>query len=167
MSHAPLIGVTASVTVDKYPERAYVNAAYVNAVQAAGGVVVLLPPHLEARARDALWARLDGLVLTGGGDVDPARFGEARHPTVSEVSDARDALELELTTRAIAGSRPLLAICRGAQVLNIALGGSLYQDIPSDPGSTILHSQTERRDRPTHSVRVIAERTRLGAIVGA
>jgi len=164
---APLIGITTSVTVDKSPERAYVNASYLRAVEGAGGIPVLLPPHLSEQARRALWERLDGVLLTGGGDIDPARFGEDRHASVAEVSDARDTLELELTERAVTQKRPLLAICRGIQVLNVALGGTLYQDIPSDPGSPIEHSQKERRDRPTHAVKVLGEGTRLGEILGA
>ncbi|MBI4271453.1 MAG: gamma-glutamyl-gamma-aminobutyrate hydrolase family protein [Candidatus Rokubacteria bacterium] len=165
MSRLPLVGVTTSVTVDRYPERAYLNSAYVRAVELAGGAPVLLPPPLGADARDALWARLDGLVLTGGGDVDPRHFGEPRHPAVAEVSEARDALELELTRRALAQGLPLLAICRGIQVLNVALGGSLHQDIPSEPGSPLAHSQTERRHQPTHHVKV-REGSRLAAILG-
>ncbi|OGL13658.1 MAG: hypothetical protein A3F92_05030 [Candidatus Rokubacteria bacterium RIFCSPLOWO2_12_FULL_71_22] len=165
MSRLPLVGVTTSVTVDRYPERAYLNSAYVRAVELAGGAPVLLPPPLGADARDALWARLDGLVLTGGGDVDPRHFGEPRHPAVAEVSEARDALEFELTRRALAQGFPLLAICRGIQVLNVALGGSLHQDIPSEPGSPLAHSQTERRHQPTHHVKV-REGSRLAAILG-
>lgn len=171
MAYPPLIGVTASTTADGVPAttppRAWLNNAYLRAVQQAGGVPVLLPPHLEGRALDALWARLDGILLTGGGDLDPSRFAEARHPTVAEVSDARDRLEIEVTERAVHERRPLLAICRGIQVLNVALGGSLYQDIASETGSTIAHSQTEPRDRPTHPVKVMGEGTRLGATLGA
>jgi putative glutamine amidotransferase len=166
MPRSPVIGVTTSLTVDRTPERAYVNAAYLAAVQQAGGVPLLLPPHLDERARDALWNRLDGLLLTGGGDVDPARFGEPRHPAVAEVSDRRDALELELTTRAIDTGLPLFAICRGMQVLNIALGGTLYQDIASEIGLAIVHSQQAPRSEPTHRVKIDVERGRLGAILG-
>jgi len=165
----PLIGVTTSVTVDTYPERAYVNAAYLDAVQQAGGVPVLLAPQLGAAGRAALLARIDGVLLTGGGDVDPARFGEPRHPAVSEVSPARDALEIELTHWALANARPLLAICRGLQVLNVALGGSLYQDIPSDLPPALDHSQKAlqqaRRDQPVHHVKV-QEGSRLAGILG-
>ena len=162
----PFVGVTTSITVDKYPERAYLNSAYLRAVEQAGGAPVLLPPPLGAAARDALWARLDGLLLTGGGDVDPQHFGEPRHPTLVEVSEARDALELELAGRALAQGLPLLAICRGIQVLNVALGGSLHQDVPSDPGSPLSHSQAERRHQPTHQVKVQAG-SRLSAVLGA
>src|SRR5258708_37783464 len=100
---APLIGVSTSVTVNKAPERAYVNTAYLSAVQQAGGVPVLLAPGLDASALRTLWERLDGLVLTGGGDIDPARFGEPRHPTTDDVSEARDALGLGLGAKAREG----------------------------------------------------------------
>jgi len=161
----PLIGLTTSVSVDAYPERAYTNAAYLTAVQQAGGIPILLPPQLSDAARDELWRRLDALVLTGGGDLDPARFGEPRHPTVYDVSAARDQLEIDLTRRALTESVPLLAICRGIQVLNVVLGGTLYQDIPSDLASPIAHSQKERRDQPTHAVKV-QEGSRLAEILG-
>ena len=167
MTHPPLIGVTTSISFGTYPERAYVNSAYLRAVQQAGGVPVLLPPQLEPVALAALRARLDGLVLTGGGDLDPARFGETAHPTVSEVSPARDALELDLVGLALDRGVPLLAICRGIQVLNVALGGTLVQDIAAELGSPIAHSQKPPRQEPTHPVKVLAEGTRLGAIVGA
>ncbi|MBI1736653.1 MAG: gamma-glutamyl-gamma-aminobutyrate hydrolase family protein [Candidatus Rokubacteria bacterium] len=162
----PLIGISTSVTVDRYPERAYVNASYLRAVQGAGGVPVLLPPQLDEGARHALWQRIHGLVLTGGGDIDPARFGETRHATVYEVSAARDALELDLARSALDGEVPLFAICRGIQVLNVVLGGTLVQDIPSEVGTSIVHSQKERRDQRTHSVTVSGE-TRLADVLGA
>ena len=183
MSRPPLIGVTMSTTPDGpaglTPPRAWLNNAYLRAVQQAGGVPVLLPPHLDDRALDALWSRLDGLLLTGGGDVDPSRFtADARHPTVGDVSEARDRLEIAVTERALHDERPLLAICRGIQVLNVARGGTLVQDIPSElpdavphemreTAFTIAHSQTEARDRPTHPVKVMGEGTRLGAALGA
>jgi len=171
MGSPPLIGVTMSTTADgvpaQTPPRAWLNNAYVRAVQQAGGIPVLLPPHLDDRGLDGLWSRLDGLLLTGGGDVEPTRFTEdPRHPTVDGVSEARDRLEIAVTERAVHERRPLLAICRGIQVLNVALGGSLYQDIASDTGSTIAHSQTEPRDRATHPVKVMGEGTRLGATLG-
>jgi putative glutamine amidotransferase len=166
----PLIAVSTSVTVDKYPERAYVNAAYLNAVQQAGGVPVPLPPQLEPGARAEILKHVSGVLLTGGGDVDPSRFGEAAHPTTCEVSGARDALEIDLTQWALARRAPLLAVCRGLQVLNVALGGSLYQDIPSEPGSPLDHSQTglqgKARNVTTHQVKV-REGSRLATILGA
>jgi putative glutamine amidotransferase len=160
----PLIGVSMSITVGASPERAYVNTAYLRAVQDAGGIPVLLPPQADAEARRVLWERLDGVVLTGGGDIDPAKFGETAHPKTIEVSPARDALEIELVERAMHDDIPLLGICRGLQVLNVALGGSLHQDLSVEP---IQHSQKEPRDQATHAVKVMGEGTRLGRVLGA
>ena len=164
---APLVGITTSVTVDKVPERAYVNGTYVQAVQAAGGIPVLLTPHFTPEVQAALWQRLDGLVLTGGGDIEPTRFGEARHPAVDEVCPARDDLEIGLTQRALADGVPLFAICRGIQVLNVALGGTLVQDIASEIPGALAHSQKAPRHEPTHAVKVMGEGTRLGRVLGA
>ena len=164
---APLIGVSTSITIDEYPERAFVNSAYLRAVEQAGGVPVLLAPQLSAAAREALWARLDGLVLTGGGDVAPSRFGEVPHPKTALVSPDRDALELELVDRALRDDVPVFAICRGLQVLNVALGGSLHQHVPDVFGGRVQHAQTDKRDVATHDVKLQTEGTRLGAIVGA
>jgi putative glutamine amidotransferase len=164
---APLIGVSTSVTIDEYPERAYVNAAYLRAVEQAGGVPVLLAPQLSATARDALWARLDGLVLTGGGDIEPSRFGEAAHPKTTLVSADRDALEVDLVDRALRDDVPMFAICRGLQVLNVALGGSLHQHVPEVFGDAVQHSQAATRDVATHDVKVQTEGTRLGTIIGS
>ena len=165
----PLVAVSTSVTVGTYPERAYVNASYLNAVQQAGGVPVPLPPQLTPAALVQLLERVHGVLLTGGGDVDPARFGEAPHPTTGDVSAPRDTLEIELTRWAVAKRVPLLAVCRGLQVLNVALGGSLYQDTPSEPGSPLDHSQAglqgKARHVPTHHVKV-RDGSRLAGILG-
>src|SRR6185437_4391596 len=90
---APLIGVSTSITIGASPERAYVNSTYLHAVQQAGGVPVVLPPQLSAASLARLARGLDGLLLTGGGDVDPALFGEAPHPTLYDVAPSRDTLE--------------------------------------------------------------------------
>lgn len=166
MSLRPLVGVTTSVGSGREPERAYVNASYLRAVQDAGAAPVLLPPQLDAAGREALWPRLAGLVLTGGGDVDPARFGEPLHPTATEVSPARDELEIHLALRALAEGVPVLAICRGIQVLNVALGGDLHQDVGSQVPGALTHSQKAPRSETTHAVRV-KEGSRLAAILGA
>lgn len=154
MNHAPLIGVTTSITVGKVPERAYVNSTYLHAVQQAGGVPVVLPPQLSAASLARLVRGLEGLLLTGGGDIDPVVFGEAPHPTVCEVAPARDTLESSAVRIALERRLPILAICRGIQLLNVALGGTLFQDVGSDPGTQLRHSQPEARDQPTHKVQV-------------
>ena len=165
MATAPLIGVSTAVTVGRKPERAYVNAAYLSAVQQAGGVPVALPPQLDGAARRELFARLDGVLLTGGGDVDPARFNEPAHPTTSEVSPARDDLELALVAWALDRRLAVLAICRGVQLLNVARGGSLYQDVASEPGTALAHSQRAPRHLPTHAVKVDPS-SRLARVLG-
>ena len=162
----PLIGVGLALTVGEYPERAYVNMAYLRAIEQAGGVPVPLAPGLEPATLEALWQRVDGVVLTGGWDMDPARYGQARHPKTENVSETRDAVEVGLVGRALDDRVPLFAICRGLQVLNVALGGSLVQDIEDDVDTNLVHSQKELRDVATHEVRVAAD-SRLHAIVGA
>ncbi len=173
MSCDPLVGVTTSITVDRSlgqtagqtPERAYVNSAYLHAVQQAGGVPVLLPPQLSKSSLERLVRGLDALLLTGGGDMDPVSFGEAPHPTLYDVAPSRDALETQVTLIALEKRTPLLAICRGIQVLNVALGGSLHQDVATDPGTEIQHSQKEARDQATHKVNVAAG-SRLSRVLG-
>jgi len=165
MGHAPLIGVTTSITVGRTPERAYVNSAYLLAVQQAGGVPVLLPPQLYAASLMRLARELDGLLLTGGGDLDPALFGEPAHPTVYEVAAARDNLESSAVKVALERQLPILAVCRGIQLLNVALGGTLFQDVGTDPGTQLQHSQPAPRDQPTHKVKVQAG-SRLAETLG-
>lgn len=166
MSTFPLIGVSTSITVGTSPERAYVNSTYLNAIQQAGGVPLPLPPQLSSRSWKRLAAGLDGLLLTGGGDIDPALFGEAPQPTLYDVAPIRDTFEANAARWALEHRLPLLCICRGVQVLNVALGGSLYQDVGTDPGTTLPHSQKEPRDQPTHKIR-IAPGSRLAEVVGA
>jgi putative glutamine amidotransferase len=169
MARSPLIGVTTSISVGTTPERAYVNSAYLHAVQQAGGVPVPLPPQLSAAALGVIARELDGLLLTGGGDVDPARFGEAPHPNLYDVAPPRDALETEAVRIALERRLPILAVCRGIQVLNVALGGTLYQDVGTEPGTALQHSQQHDgvpRDQPSHKVRV-APGSRLARVLGA
>jgi putative glutamine amidotransferase len=154
MSGAPLIGISTSITVGTSPERAYVNSTYLHAVQQAGGVPVILPPQLSGASLTRLARGLDGLLLTGGGDVDPVLFGEAPHATLYDVAPARDSLETGAVRIALDRRLPILAICRGIQVLNVAMGGTLYQDVATDPGTQLQHSQQEPRHQPSHKVTV-------------
>lgn len=114
-----------------------------------------------------IYARLDGLLLAGGGDVEPSRFGQRRAAKLRSVDPARDHTELLLVRRAIDCDMPLLAICRGLQVLNVALGGTLYQDIPSQLPLALRHDfSNQARNYRGHEVLVWAG-TRLAEIVGA
>jgi putative glutamine amidotransferase len=166
----PLIGITTSIApAGTSPERAVLNGAYIQAVQRAGGVPVILPPQLEAEQLDSLLGLVDGVVLSGGGDVGPSLYTlEAAHPTVTGVSPERDRAEAAVIQRVLADQKPLFAICRGMQVLNVVLGGTLYQDIASTIGEEITHQQTDAgfgRGDVTHTVEVRSG-TLLANLVG-
>lgn len=135
---------------------------YVESVRRAGGEPIEvgadgeLPKHILAR--------VDGIMLTGGGDVDPEAYGEARHATFVAAESGRDAFELDLARAAVASGIPLLAICRGMQVLNVAMGGTLIQDIPSQVPGALPHSVPEPRFSIAHEVWV-ARHSRLSALL--
>ena len=163
--HLPLIGVSTSITVDKHPERAYVNSTYLHAIQQAGACRCRCPLSSVPPPSIGWRAGLDGLLLTGGGDMDPALFGEVPHATLYDVAPSRDTVESTAVRIALDRRLPILAICRGLQVLNVALGGSLYQDVGTEPGTEIMHSQEAPRDQPTHKV-VVEPGSRLAETLG-
>jgi putative glutamine amidotransferase len=162
VSAAPLVGLTATTAPADGIVRVRTNAAYVRAVEAAGLVPVVLPPLPAGRA-DRVLDAVSGLVLTGGEDVAPRRYGEAPHPALGTVNEARDAWELALVAAARARALPTLAICRGVQVLNVALGGGLVQDIPSQCPSALQHAPSNGRGARVHDVHV-APGTRLAQV---
>ncbi len=126
----PVIGITCSrISLSGGGERFGQNAAYVRAVRDAGSAPVLLPLDISEEALRAIHDMLDGLLLSGGVDVAPHHYGETPHPGLGEVDAGRDEVELALTRWAVGDDLPVLAICRGIQLLNVALGGTLYQDI--------------------------------------
>jgi putative glutamine amidotransferase len=129
----------------------YPKPDYVAALTKAGADVATLDP--SARLDDAM-AGIDGVLLTGGEDIEPSLYSEDRHPTTRDAEPGRDALELAIARRAMDADLPLFAICRGLQVLNVAGGGTLVQDIPSEIGHLISHDQREPRDFEAHTVRV-------------
>ena len=116
-----------------------VKQSYINSVVKAGGVPVILPPTPDSLTIAHYLRNIDGLVIVGGDDVDPALYGEKVLPECGRIDTLRDAFELPLCRMAIAADIPLLAICRGEQVLNVALGGSLWQDIPSQVEGSPIH----------------------------
>ena len=159
----PLIGVTAGPSAGN-KELFAIRDDYVRAVESAGGVPVVLAPGPAAHAPD-LAARLDGLLLTGGSDLDPRHYGETPHDTVYGVSPDRDSFELAMTREALERDLPLLAICRGHQVLNVAMGGTLVQDIPSQVGERVNHDPKTERWELAHDVKILPG-TRLREILG-
>jgi putative glutamine amidotransferase len=156
------IGVTTYRRETAERERFTLPAAYVNAVREVGGVAVLLAPG-EA-APEELLARLDGLVLSGGGDLDP-QFSGAAHASVYGACPERDAFEIALARAAVERDLPTLAICRGLQVLNVARGGTLHGHLPDVVGEAVAHrrGQTEATSHPVR----IARDTELARALGA
>jgi len=146
---------------------------YVRVLSSLGALPWLIPllPDDQPTLR-AVYDRLDGLFLTGGVDVDPACYGEAKQPQCGHTDADRDAVELLLVRWAVADGKPILAVCRGFQVLNVALGGTLYQDVAHDCPETIKHDYfptadgDPTRDYVAHDVRVDPG-TRLGLYLGA
>ncbi len=140
---------------------------YLDAVRAAGGVPLLLPHQADPDELLALAGRLDGLVLPGGEDVAPAEYGETTIPECGAVDAGRDVLELTLARLAIETGLPLLAICRGHQVLNVALGGALWQDLRSQCPQAQRHDYygPDYRSFLAHPVRLQAG-SRAAAILG-
>ncbi|MDQ4048405.1 MAG: gamma-glutamyl-gamma-aminobutyrate hydrolase family protein [Actinomycetota bacterium] len=162
----PLIGVTTSEvrpaeqvhpTAQGDPPRheMALGLTYLQAIEAAGGLPVVMPP-LELEAVEPLLDRLSGVCLSGGPDLDPAAYDERRHPELGPVEPHLDHFELELARRADARGLPILAVCRGAQALNVARGGTLHQHLPDRPGVTLDHRQQEPCTAVTHDVTIAA-----------
>ena len=140
----------------------YAGPDYISALQKAGAEVRMVDGSVSP---DEAFAGIDGVLLTGGRDVDPALYGEDRHPATEDEQPGRDAIELSIARRALAEEVPLFAICRGIQVLNVAAGGTLIQDIAGDVGHLVDHNVREPRDKDAHPVRV-KPGTRLAEALG-
>lgn len=153
----PVIGIAAALEVANYgvweKPCALIQMAYVEAVQRAGGLALLIPfdPMLIENP-DEILDRLDGLVLAGGADVDPAAYGAEPHPETQETVPARDAIEIALVTRAIELDMPVLGICRGMQILNVARGGTLIQHLPEVVGHVEHRRNSGTFDGNDHDV---------------
>jgi putative glutamine amidotransferase len=162
----PLVAVTATTEIIRGAARVRVNSAYLEAIEAAGLIPLVTPPlHDPSLAADLLH-RVDGLVLTGGEDVDPRHYGALRHSATEPPHSARDAWELALVAAARHVAMPVLAICRGMQLLNVALGGTLVQDLPTDRPGPVSHSQASGRAERVHAA-AVEEGSRLAGAMGA
>jgi putative glutamine amidotransferase len=154
----PLIAVTAPVRdSDIGMPRVVLEAGYLQAVRVAGGLPLVMAPLDDEDTRDRLFDLAAGLLLTGGEDVDPARYDQEPNGART-VSLERDAMELVLLDRALDRRMPVLAICRGVQLLNVALGGTLYQDLFTQRGPEIDHDRYREFDGHIHSIRTEAPR---------
>lgn len=151
---APRIGVTGTTRQFDGAARSAVNAAYVQATLRAGGIPLVLPPVIRSEDVPAIVDVLDGLLLTGGEDMDPAHFGEAPHAKLGTVDPERDRFELAILREAWERRLPILAICRGIQVVNVAFGGTLWQDIPSQRPGGLSHNPKTPRDQRAHPVQL-------------
>lgn len=171
-SHETMIGTTPSLGTDTMAhgtfDRFSLSRTYTDAVRAAGGVPVILPD--SGHNVEEILDRIDGLLLSGGGDINPAQFNEAVvHPKTYGVSDERDAFEIAVLLAAVERDLPTLCICRGIQVMNVALGGNLYQHIPDDVPDAVGHRQHEHgkmRDEVGHNVSFAAGSHLLHSILG-
>ena len=155
----PVIGISAG-----QPSSAGEN--YVKAVRRAGGVPMVITMTDDKEEISRILRIVDGVILTGGQDVDPARYGESPVPELGKVYHARDAFDIMLVTMAVEADLPVLGICRGSQVMNVAFGGSLYQDIPSQLPDTYLKHRVNSKNEIHHDVK-ISDGTLLHKMLGA
>lgn len=170
----PLIGITCSMGQAIYnlhqenpPQLQHrLNESYVHAVASAGGIPVLLPNNADLSCVEEIVGKLDGFLLSGGGDVDPMLFGQRATEKLGTVTPRRDSFEIALTKHILENTdKPVLGICRGIQVLNVAMGGSLYIDLPA--AGKLCHSMDMfPRDVYSHGV-MVSFGTRLAVIMGA
>lgn len=168
ISHShPLIGIPAGSQEPAPLPVLQLRSTYTTALALSGALPLIIPLQLPEVILRAIFDRLDGLCLAGGGDVDPAHYGEEPHPALRGVDIERDRTELLLTRWALQADLPILAICRGIQMLNVAAGGSLYQDIAAQVTGALQHTyrlEDSPWERPTHRVR-IAPGSRLAALL--
>lgn len=165
MAGRPVIGIPIGREMPHSPEYLRIRGTYARAVADAGGVPLLLPPIADVGALRRAFELLDGLVFPGGLDVEPGHYGEEAHPTTL-VDEVLDGAELRLAAWAVAEERPTLGLCRGQQLLNVALGGSLVQDLPSEG---LEHPQSPHhglRSELVHAIDVASD-SRLARALGA
>ena len=159
----PRIGIS----VNRRDGKGMLADPYFQSVILAGGAPVLVPATTELSVLTTIVDGLDGLLLTGGGDISPDLLGEAPHPSIEDVDPIRDAYELQLIRLACQRSLPIFGICRGHQLINVAFGGTLYQDLPTQfPTSVLPHSQEEARDVTTQTVTLTAPDSELQRAMG-
>jgi putative glutamine amidotransferase len=165
VSFRPIVAVSAAIRSENEVQSARLRTSYLTALENAQLIPVIAPPLHDPAAADALMERVDALVLTGGADIGPALYGQEPHAMLGQVSDLRDRWEIALVRAARRRGKPALGICRGAQLLNVALGGTLLQDLPSLHPGDINHDPDRPRNSRTHPVE-LPEESRIARAVG-
>ena len=168
---SPVIGITGYADQSARPPNIAIFAlarTYIQAVTMAGGTAVIIPPYLEGSLLRAAFDGIAGLILSGGGDIHPSSFGEADSGLLWRIDGKRDQAELSLARWALREGLPVLGICRGIQTLNVAAGGTLIQDIPTQIPNALTHTCIAGRPVPdiAHTVHV-DPRSRLADLIGA
>jgi putative glutamine amidotransferase len=163
----PLIGITTNQSTNSYGQPTILlQQSYVRAVMQAGGVPVLIASSITEDGWDAVYSRLDGILLSGGGDISLDFFAGEPHPRIDDVDLQRDSVELKMVQAAVSDGKPFLGICRGCQVVNVALGGTLYTHIPDQLPNSLDHAYPgNRRTVLVHEVK-IDEGTHTAEIYG-
>ena len=148
----PMIAV--SPLYDEERESYWMLPGYMQGFEQSGGIPIMLPLTTDAEMIRTLAGQFDGFLLTGGQDVSPCLYGEEKTPCCGEICPARDEMEQLLLQSVLSLNKPVLGICRGIQLLNASLGGTLYQDLPSEYESDLEHHQTPPYEKPIHRVQI-------------
>ena len=158
----PIIGILGEVDEKR---TITMQDTYIKAIEQSGGIPLIFPYVVNKETMEQMVSLCDGLLFSGGADIDPKYYGEAIKETCGAIQEHRDALEWLAFSVAVAAKKPILAICRGIQLVNVALGGTLYQDIPSEIETPIFHRQKEPKFDRSHEVNVV-ENTPLHELTG-
>jgi putative glutamine amidotransferase len=160
MTRRPIIGIPCGIEPHEWYTPAHgTPVSYLRAIEKAGGIPLLIHLTEDEEVLDLHYGRCDALLLAGGDDVDPAAYGHPRHPRLGVTTPLRDTVEARLARRAVEQQLPLLGICRGIQMLNVALGGTLYQDIAAELPDALDHREgwdLKRTDVLAHPIRIEA-----------
>lgn len=161
-SFTPIIAILPAIDDEK---TATLQSTYTSAIENSGGIPIIIPYTENEEALNRYIEICDGVLFTGGCDIEPRIFGEEVRDTCGKIQVSRDTLELAFFKKAFTHKKPIMGICRGIQLINVALGGTLFQDIPTECPSKISHQQTEPKTLPSHSVKIISD-TPLMELIG-
>ena len=170
MERKPIIGISSSIIVDDSGsfagyKRAYVNKDYVDAVVRVGGVPLIIPFSVDKEVIISQAQLIDGLILSGGHDINPYNYGQEPSQKIGEIFPERDIYEMILLEESKKRDIPILGICRGFQLINVAAGGTLYQDLSLIPGNILKHNQVSNPTLKTHKIE-IKENSFISSIFG-